>query len=159
MYRVEILSYRTDTTWINRKTDLVQILSQINTFGVTVKRVTPSLPWHSGPLMSFAAITRVLRPESSYSGLSRPNSLSPGHGPPRPDLSQRRYVLSLEGDNPTPHYYTLRGSENPLTYPAASHPFTRGAPRRRHFWCNDYLKKFISSTFCVFGLSLSYTQE
>ncbi|GBN04474.1 hypothetical protein AVEN_84043-1 [Araneus ventricosus] len=28
------------------------------------------------------------------------------------------------------HYYTLRGNENPLTYPAASHPCTRGATQR-----------------------------
>ncbi|GBM14717.1 hypothetical protein AVEN_71996-1 [Araneus ventricosus] len=55
-----------------------------------------------------------------------------GHGliPPVGGTSRHR-----SGSNSVPHhYYTPRRSENPLTYSAASHPQTRGAPwlRRIH---------------------------
>ncbi|GBN43203.1 hypothetical protein AVEN_200151-1 [Araneus ventricosus] len=49
-----------------------------------------------------------------------------GHGSSSPEggLSRHR-----SGGNSTPHpYYTTRRSENPFTYPATSHPRTRGAP-------------------------------
>ncbi|GBM54593.1 hypothetical protein AVEN_154132-1 [Araneus ventricosus] len=53
-----------------------------------------------------------------------------GHGP-----------SSLEGcthyhRQRTSHYCTLRGSENPLTYPAACHPCTGGAPKRGCLYVN-----------------------
>ncbi|GBN19190.1 hypothetical protein AVEN_189895-1 [Araneus ventricosus] len=61
--------------------------------------------------MTDVAITRVLRPESKY---------------PLPLPKEVRTITG--GVTQRPAINTHQGSENPLTYTAASHPCTRGSP-------------------------------
>ncbi|GBO04105.1 hypothetical protein AVEN_149623-1 [Araneus ventricosus] len=67
--------------------------------------------------MTVAAIARVLSPSSP----------SPGHGPTPPEGGTYYHWWR---DLQPYHYYAARESEFLLTYPAATHPYTRGTPPR-----------------------------
>ncbi|GBO31096.1 hypothetical protein AVEN_9226-1 [Araneus ventricosus] len=80
------------------------------------KEITPTLPGSSEE--------RSPRRQSETE-FGVPTAIT-GHGPTSAEGGTSHH---RNGGNSIPHrYFTHQGSENPLTYPAASHPRTRYAP-------------------------------
>ncbi|GBN84048.1 hypothetical protein AVEN_41283-1 [Araneus ventricosus] len=70
-----------------------------------------------------------------------------GHGPPLP--KEIRTITRGEKLD-THHYCTSRKSENPLTYPAASHSCTNGTPFRG-MQCNRSIMRFLRPSVAEWG--------